>query len=133
MRLCLTINLLAANAAGRFKGARAGSFSNTSWLIVLVEGLLGGGRIAHLLRVHQSQRELVARTLGQSDFSTGNQRLRIGVGFRCCQSAHPDLKPCAAGFGYAQLLNGKTERLSTAILGATALHWLGEEHSAGAW
>ena len=32
----------------RFKGARAGLFSNTSWWIVQVEGLLGGANVPRL-------------------------------------------------------------------------------------
>jgi hypothetical protein len=54
-------------------GARAGSFSNTSWWIVQVEGLLGGVcgcNVTRLLHVHQSRCEL-ARSLGHSDFRNG--------------------------------------------------------------
>jgi hypothetical protein len=46
MRFCPTSNLPAASAAARFKGARAGSYSNTFWWIVetangLSVGLVG--------------------------------------------------------------------------------------------
>ena len=50
MRRCLTSNSRAGSVGGRFKDARAGSFLNTSWSIVQVEGLFGGGEVIRLLR-----------------------------------------------------------------------------------
>ena len=45
--------LTCRQCGGRFEGARAGSFSNTYWWIVPVEGLLADvrdGSVTHLLR-----------------------------------------------------------------------------------
>jgi hypothetical protein len=68
------------------------------------------------------------------------QRIIIGfvkaLNFTAVEALIPDLKRCAEGFGYSQVLNGITERLSgsreTAILGAATFGGLERNSSAGA-
>jgi hypothetical protein len=95
----------------------------------------GGGRNPEIWRrrgPHQSRCELVragARSLRLA------QRIIIGfvqpLYFAAVEALIPDLKRRAEGFGYAQVLNDITERLSrcreTAILSAATLRGLGEE------
>ena len=63
------------------------------------------------------------------------QRIIVGfvqaLDFAAVEALIPDLKPCAEGFGCAQILNGVANGLSrsgeTAIFGAATLEGLGQE------
>ena len=73
----------------------------------------------------------MARAFGLRSLRLPQQIVFIeALDFATAEALIPDLKLCAEGFGHAQVLNGKTERLSRrremAILGdSPSLAWRG--------